>query len=79
MSVRHTDDIKTRLAAAGVTLTEMASLVDIEYTALSHILSGRRRPPADFAFRVDDALAAIEKARAAYRAVLVEHGYEVAS
>ena len=79
MSPRHTEDTKARLARAGVTLTELAPLVGIEYTALSHILSGRRSPPADFAFRVDDALAAIEKARAAYRAVLVEHGYEVAS
>ena len=79
MSPRHTEDTRARLAGAGVTLTELAPLVGIEYTALSHILAGRRRPPADFAFRVNDALTVIEKARAAYRAVLVEHGYEAAS
>lgn len=71
--------IRARLARAAVPQTELAPLVGIEYTALCHILAGRRRPPDDFAFRVDDALSVIEKARAAYRAVLVEHGYEAAS
>lgn len=71
--------IRARLARAAVPQTELAPLVGIEYTALSHILAGRRRPPDDFAFRVNDALAAIEAARAAYNAVLAEHGYEAAS
>ena len=67
------------MARAGVSQRELAPLVGIEYTALSHMLTGRRRAPADFAFRVDDALTAIEAARAAYNAVLIDRGYEVAS
>ena len=70
--------IRGRIARAGVSQSELAPLVGVEYTALSHILAGRRRPPDDFQFRVDDALAALEEARAVYRQVLVDHGYEVA-
>ena len=70
-------EIRARMARAGVAQTDLAPLVGIECTALSRMLSGRRRVPADFAFRVDDALAAIEAARAAYNAVLADRGYEV--
>ena len=71
-------EVRERMARAGVTQTDLAPLVGIECTALSRMLSGRRRVPADFIFRVDDALAAIEEARAAYHQVLIDHGYEVA-
>ena len=72
-------EVKARMARAGVSQVELAPLVGIEYTALSHILTGRRRPPDDFRFRVDDAIEALEAARAAYNAVLIDRGYEVAS
>ena len=71
--------IRARMARAGVSQTDLAPLVGIECTSLSRMLSGRRRVPADFAFRVDDALTAIEAARAAYRQVLIDRGYEVTS
>lgn len=61
-----------------MTQVELAALVGIEYTTLSHILTGRRRAPDDFKFRVDDALEALEAARTAYNAVLAERGYEAA-
>lgn len=78
MDAIHMPGLRERMARAGVTQAELAPLVGIEYTALSHIFAGRRRAPDDFRFRVDDALEALEEARAAYRQVLIDRGYEVA-
>lgn len=69
-------DIRARVARMGAMQGEVATLCGIDHTAFSHMLSGRRRPPKDFARRVQDALSAIEAARAAYRRELADRGYE---
>ncbi len=63
----------------GVTQGEVAVLCEIDPTAFSHILAGRRRPPKDFELRVEGALSAIEAARAAYDQVLADRGFPEAA
>ena len=55
--------IKTRLLETGVTQKQVALLLDIHETALSHALKGRIARPPDFEEKVNAAIDAVFQAK----------------
>ena len=64
--------IEARIAGLGVTKQRVAQLAGYDSTLFGRILAGIRRTPADFGWRVDAVLGALEEAQAAHDRTLAD-------